>query len=127
LYKINLETYLQSTIHNYNLDPTKVGFQHDNDPKHIAKNVQLWLSSKPFQLLQWPAQSPYLNPMDHFWALLKQRLSQVTPRPRGVQELWENVCSIYRSFDAKDCDKLYKSMPRRISIVLKAKGYWTKY
>lgn len=64
--------------------------------------------------------------MKHFWALLKQLLSQVTPRPRGVQELWKNVCRIYPSFDAEDCEKLYKSMPRRISTVLEAKAYWTK-
>lgn len=44
LYKKNLETYLQSTTQNYNLDPTKVVFQHDNDPKHMAKSVQFWLS-----------------------------------------------------------------------------------
>jgi hypothetical protein len=64
--------------------------------------------------------------MEHFWAIIKQRLRQVTSRPKGVQESWENVCSIYPSFDAEDCEKLYKSMPRRISLVLEAKGYRTQ-
>jgi hypothetical protein len=67
-----------------------------------------------------------LNPIEYFLAIIKQRLRQVTTRPRGFQELWENVCSIYPSFDAEDCEKLYKSMPRRISLVLEAKGYWTQ-
>ena len=80
------------------------------------------LSSQPLQVFQWPAQSPYLSPMEHIWVFFKQRLSQLTPRPRGVQELWENVFSIYRSFDAENCEELYQKMPRKISVVLKAKG-----
>ena len=70
LYKKNLETYLQSTIQNYNLDPTKVVFQHDNDPKYTAKSVQFWLSSQSFQLngqlnlqiwIQWNIFGPFSN------------------------------------------------------------------
>ena len=107
----------------------KPGVFSRRNPLYLTttKSFQFWLYLQPFQLLQWPAQSPYLNPMEIFWALLEQRLSQDTPRPRGVQELWENVCSTYRSYDAEDCEKLYKGMPRRISVVLKAKGYWTRY
>ena len=66
LYKKLKKTYLQSTIQNYKLYPPKVVFQHDNDPKHTAKIGQLWLSSQPFRLFQWPAQSPDLNPVEHF-------------------------------------------------------------
>jgi hypothetical protein len=48
LYKFILEIF---TIHNYNMDPSRLVFQHDNDPKHMSKIVQEWLALQPFQLL----------------------------------------------------------------------------
>ena len=51
LYKIILEIFLWSTIHNYNLDPSRSVFQHDNDPKHMSKIVQEWLASQAIRLL----------------------------------------------------------------------------
>ena len=50
----------------------RVIFQHDNDPKHIAKLVKQWLSMQNFDVLTWPPQRPYLNPMKHVWALVKR-------------------------------------------------------
>ena len=66
LYKFILENYLWSTIQNYNLDPSSMIFQYDNDPKHMSKIMHEWLASQPFQFLQWLAQSPDLNPIEHF-------------------------------------------------------------
>ena len=40
MYKFILEKFLWSTIQNYNLDPSRLTFQHDNDPKHTSKIVQ---------------------------------------------------------------------------------------
>ena len=37
------------------------------------------------------------------------------------------VCLVYPNFNEQDCMVLYESMPRRIDIVLKSKGYWTNY
>ena len=51
MYKIILENFLWSIIHNYNLDPSRVAFQHDNDLKHTSKIVQEWVASQPFQFL----------------------------------------------------------------------------
>ncbi len=40
-------------------------FQHDNDPKHMAKIVKKWLDDNDFNVLKWPSQSPYLNPTEN--------------------------------------------------------------
>jgi hypothetical protein len=46
LYKEILETDLQKTIDWYGLDPERVIFQHDNDPKHRTASVQEWLDQQ---------------------------------------------------------------------------------
>lgn len=127
LYKDILQDDLMKTIEFYDLDPSKIIFQHDNDPKHKAKSVKEWLDNQEFEVMLWPAQSPDLNPIEHLWAHVKRKLNQFQTPAKGMLELWERIQQVWNDIDVQTCKNLISSMPSRMEAVVKAKGKWTKY
>jgi hypothetical protein len=80
------------------------------------------------KLLDWPAQSPYLNPIEHTWGHLKKCLLGYNERaPTGIHQLWDRVVVEWGKNSVEECQKWIESMPRRIKAVIKAKGGHTKY
>ena len=77
--------------------------------------------------MEWPAQSPDLNPTEHLWFYLKKKLGEYENPLKGITELWERVEMEWNNIAASVCQNLIESMHRRVATVLAAKRGYTKY
>jgi transposase len=100
-------------------------FQQDNDPKHKSKYVQDFFAENDIEVLDWPSQSPDLNPIEHLWDHIKREVRKVAPK--NLKQLKEEIIRIWGEITPDLCKRLVHSMPRRIEEVVRVKGKSTKY
>lgn len=101
-------------------------FQQDNAPCHKAKSVMEWFEEKGIVLLDYPPQSPDLNPIENLWRILKIKIHN-NYDINTLDQLWQVYEKEWEAIDPKICEKLIESMPRRLAAVIKARGGHTKY
>uniref|UniRef100_A0A8C4RHK9 Tc1-like transposase DDE domain-containing protein n=1 Tax=Erpetoichthys calabaricus TaxID=27687 RepID=A0A8C4RHK9_ERPCA len=96
-----------------------------DNPKHTAKISKEWFQDNSVNVLEWPSQSPDLNPIEH----LRRDLKTAVHRrfPSNLMEL-ERCCKEEWAKLAKDkCAKLIASYRKRLIAVIAAKGGPTSY
>src|SRR5262249_57520321 len=106
---------------------SEVRCQQDNEPEHRGKRTKECLEDNRIRVLDWPAQSPDLNPMEHLWEEVKRRMGRLSKEPCSKKELWDRLQDVWNNIEPSVCTKLIDSMPARVQAVLDAKGWYTRY
>ncbi len=60
-------------------------FKQDNAKPHTAA-ITAWLRSRRVRVLNWPACSPDLSPIENIWCIMKRKIRQRWPQT--LQQVW---------------------------------------
>ncbi len=95
-------------------------FQQDNAKPHTAAITTAWLHSRRVRVLNWPACSPDLSPIENIWRIIKWKIHQ--RRTQTFQQLETYIRQEWDQIPTPKLQKLITSMPRRLQTVLKRRG-----
>ncbi len=91
----------------------------------VPKLPVTWFKDHGIPVLNWPANSPDLNPIENLWGIVKRKMRYA--RPNNAEELKATIRATWALITPEQCHRLIDSMPRRIAAVIQAKGAPTKY
>lgn len=97
----------------------------DNAPSHASRYSKEWLGTKGFKndsLMEWPANSPDLNPIEHFWSILKASVYKDGKQYGSKKDVWAAIQKATKDIKPETVGKLTKSVDRRLLEVLQTKG-----
>ena len=60
-------------------------FQQDLAPAHTAKSTKTWFNDHGITVLDWPANSPDLNPIENLWGIVKRKMRHETEQCRRAE------------------------------------------
>jgi len=104
--------------------------QQDNDPSHgvAAELLKEWNTANgaSVQLLpNWPPSSPDLNIIENVWALVQQKVNSLGCK--NFEEFKLAVGETFAGVHQHVIDNLYNSLEKRMQLVIKSNGGYTKY
>lgn len=100
-------------------------FQQDNDPKHTSKIVQQYFKDTKTNVIEWPAQSPDLNPIENLWQVLKKNVH--ARKPCNLGQLEQFAMEEWAKIPQETCANLVKNYSKRLLSVVGQKGYTIDY
>ena len=125
-YKAILETHLLPSMTRNFPDGDSI-FQQDHAPCHISRKMRTFFEESELEILDWPGNSPDINPIENLWAIIKQRLLK-----EDCLTMAKLISAVIRTWYhdeqvTKMCSTLVESMPNRVQMLVKAKGGHISY
>lgn len=124
VYQKVLEEHVRPSVRKLKLKRNWT-MQHDNDPKHTSKSTKDWLKKKKWRVLEWPSQSPDLNPIEMLWGDLKRAVH--ARNPSNISQLKQFCIEEWDKIPSDRCQRLVDGYKNRLTAVISAKGGNTSY
>ena len=99
--------------------------QEDNSSVHKSKLSESYKKSVMIRNIDWPANSPDLNPIENLWAILKKRIQNKAPK--DIKELEKLIETEWQTFDQEFLANFINSMKRRCQMVIASDGKKINY
>ena len=98
----------------------------DGAPAHSAQRTKRELSSRGVDFIVWPSYSPYLNPIESVWDMMKSQIEEHHPEfdsANPSEEVLRNaVLEAWESISQEQLATLVESMPESCYAVINARG-----
>jgi len=101
-------------------------FQQDNVPIHTARKTKDFLAARKIPLLQWPAISPDLNPIEDLWGILSNKVYK-NGQFDTVNDLKKALIKEWDQINPTTLQDLATSTPNRINQIFIKKGKYINY
>ncbi|CAF4645019.1 unnamed protein product [Rotaria sp. Silwood2] len=95
-------------------------YMHDNALAHRSKYTADWFENNHINVLEWPSNSPDMNPIENVWDYMDKQLRKL--KPTNVGQLQEMIGKLWCGFTPIRCQQLVNSMPRRVQQCILARG-----
>jgi transposase len=100
-------------------------YQQDNDPKHTSRVAKQFLDDKVPETIDWPSNSPDINPIENMWSILKRRVEK--RKPSNIDELDQFLHEEWEKVDMTVISNLVYSMKSRCLAIIDSKGERINY
>jgi hypothetical protein len=94
--------------------------QQDNDPKHTSRVAKKFIAENHIDAMEWPSNSPDLNPIENMWHLVKNNVEK--RMPQDTKELSRFMVEEWDAIPQTVVNNLIASMSRRCELVLEQNG-----
>ena len=101
-------------------------FQQDNARPHSARVTQDFLRQNGVNVMDWPAVSPDMNPIEHMWDELGRRVRERPNPPQKLRELGLALQQEWQNIPRRTVRRLTRSMRQCLRDVIDNNGGHTR-
>jgi transposase len=102
-------------------------FQLDNASIHRSKETKELFAEHDVEVMEWPARSPDLNPIENVWSAMSTIMYSNSRQYATKEDLKTAILAVWDEISQSSIDTFIDTMPKRCIECIKLRGNKTHY